>query len=306
MIVHKLGLFIAVLLCLSAHVFGDVVYSTKAMAPSHRLELRRAIAECRAKVRNSPDGETRSRFQEELCKKLIQAEEYDEALAVAREVMNCPSADAERRAVHHFLVAQIYAMRMEASPSLELMEENRRLALKTAQEVVARRYPEKWLVGESARQLIRSLNDEKHLQEVRGWVQKRQNDPAFFAKLRMAQTQTALLERGVRVGPSGRGASSNSSSANSSLALTRGTASVSYSRASAETSLHSSSGTPPEPRPTHSRTFLRGPIVIDGSRVHTLAKSAPAVGVLPSPYAPGAEPQVSPSLPAAMREPASR
>lgn len=306
MTVHKLGVFIAVLLCLSPRVFGDVVYSTKAMAPSHRLELRRAIAECRTKVRNSPDSETRSRLQEELCKKLIQAEEYDEALAVAREVMNCPTADAERRAVHHFLIAQIYAMRMEASPTLEFMEENRRLALKTAQEVVARRYPEKWLVGESARQLIRSLNDEKHLQEVRGWVQKRQNDPAFFAKLRMAQTQTAMLERGVRLGSGERGALNNPSSASSSPALTRGTANVSYSRASGETSVQSSSATPTESRPTRSRTFLRGPIVIEGSRVHTLAKSAPAASVVPSPYAPGAEPQVSTSLPTAANAPTSR
>jgi hypothetical protein len=299
---HVTAFFCLALAWASAHLFADVVYSTKALAPLHRLEIKRSIAECRAKVRSAPDAETRARQLEELCKKLIQAEEYDEAIAVAKEVMNCEGADPERRAVHHFLIAQIYAMRMEASPTLELMEQNRELALKTAREVLARRYPQKWLVSESAAQLIRSLNDETHLREVRGWVEKRQNDPAFLSKLRLAQMQSAHLDRTPNLGGSQQNRLSPSQY---SPAVPRGTAIVTYSRAQltgdrAEAPL----GKQEANQVARPKTILRGPIVIDGSRVHALTKSVSPSTV--SPYAPGAEPRISASTGDTLAEPATR
>lgn len=267
----------------------DSVYRTKALAPAHRRELERDIASCMAEVRAARDAEQRSRYQEQLCKKLIQAEEYDLALRVAQEVVDNERADPERRAVHHFLIAQIYAMRMEASPTLELMEENRRLAIQAAQEVLARRYPRSWLVGESAAQLIRSLNDAKHLREVRGWVEKRQNDPTFQRKFDAAKIRT--VETGLERGMSQSAWSSGQEIFDRGVTpLPRGTASVSYSRAGTDGAPAPNAATGASEIQKRTRIF-RGPIIVDGSKVHALREiHSPSVAER-SPYAPGAAPR---------------
>ncbi|MGC8740531.1 MAG: hypothetical protein ACP5UB_03645 [Candidatus Sumerlaeaceae bacterium] len=280
------------MLVLSSLALGDSLYRTKALAPGHRLALQRTIAQCKADVQAARDPETRSKGLEELCKKLIQAEEYEEALRVAREVTNCEGADPERRAVHHFLIAQIYAMRMEASPTTELMEENRQLALRTAREVMEKHYPKKWLIGDSAAQLVQTLTDPKHLREVRGWVEKRQNDPSYETKLRVAQMQTVQLERAMNLGQ-GSNRTNFLAPTKYSLVPSQGTAVVQYSRAPEPTK--DVARNPNQAVPTQelakSRQW-RGPIVVDGSRVHVLER-VPSEPAQLSPYAPGAEPVVS-------------
>jgi hypothetical protein len=297
---------IAVVLALAfgGAAWADSVYHARSIAPGHRLELQRCIAQMRASLKSTNNPDARSKLLEELCKKLIQAEEYDDALATAREVVACEGADVERRAVHHFLVAQIYAMRMEASPSVELMEENRQLAIRTAQEVIARHYPRKWLISESATQLIQSLTDPQHLREVRGWVEKRQNDPAFESKLRVARVQSAQIDRLLSGGGAAAAAVSNLAPDAGRGVVSRGTASVSYSRAAEQSvvvpATKSAATRPQQGAELHAPVTVRGPIVIDGNRVHRLQKlSSSAASIPPSPYAPGAEPQISAGNPPA-------
>ncbi len=285
------AILMTVLLSLWGSVWADAVYCAKSLAPGHRLQLQRSIAQIRDSLNQTRDPEPRSRVLEELCKKLIQAEEYEEALKVAREVVATEGANPERRAVHHFLIAQIYAMRMEASPTLELMELNRRMALETANEVIAQCYPKKWLVSESAQQLIRSLNDPKHLREVRGWVQKRQNDPSYDARLRLVRAQSAVIERRAVLG--GENVSKVEKIAKASAGPARGTVSVSYSRAASPSEPYQAlqpSATATPGLEKRKSSPLRGPIVIEGSRVHRLEKSPQSISLPPSPYAPGAEP----------------
>ncbi len=287
--------------CLVSSLYGDSIYRTKSLAPGHRLAIQRAIATCRKSVQAARDPDTRSKALEELCKKLIQAEEFDEALNVAQEVANCQGADPERRAVHHFLIAQIYAMRMEASPTLELMEENRQLALRTAREVMAKRYPKSWLISESAAQLIQSLNDPKHLREVRGWVEKRQNDPGYEAKLLLARTQSVQLEHTM---PGKGGNLPKESYTSNRLAASQGTAVVRYSRAS-ETDVAQKKSVPVAAQTTPQIKQWRGPIVVEGNKIHSLEQVARPVAQ-PSPYAPGAEPVIGSVSPSAWTSPATR
>ena len=293
--IKSIGLAVGLCVGLAfSKVQAENTYRTRAFAPSHRLDLQRSIAECMAKVRAAVDPDSRTRYQEELCKKLIQAEEYDRALQVAKEVAETQGANPERRAVHHFLIAQIYAMRMESSPNVALMEENRQQAIRAAQEVIQRQYPKKWLVTESAKQLLRTLNDPKHLREVRGWVEKREASASFASKLLTSQIQSVQLDRGVKVG--GVNASGDSSlSPSETRPLARGTVTVTFSRAegdsrSASTVQRDSSGSERKVK-----TFT-GPIVIEGTKVHAMRKLESVPPRPTSPYAPGAAPTVASPL----------
>jgi hypothetical protein len=191
--------------CLCAHASdpaGTPKYQSKCLTPQHQRELNRAIHDLALKVTQTRDTGQRSRYQEELCKKLIQTEDYDNALKAARAVADTPGIEQERRAVHHFLVAQIYALKMEASPTQALMEQNRREALSAVADVLARRYPEKWMIGDAARQLRSELQDPMHLAEVRAWVRKRETGGAGSSKAASSRS----VSRGLP--PNGSGISS--------------------------------------------------------------------------------------------------
>lgn len=170
------GLLAALLCAAAAAVWSsEPVYQRKSLSPQHMRELQNSIHECASRVNGASDPEERSRCQEELCMALIQAEDYDRAIRVAQAIHQTPNINEERRAVAHFLVAQVYHMKMEASPNLALMEENRRLALQAAGAVVAAGYPDKWMVNDSARRLQRSLQDPAAVREAQARVVKRQS-----------------------------------------------------------------------------------------------------------------------------------
>lgn len=160
-------------------------------------ELNSCIQKCAERVNAAQDDESRCVCQEELCKLFLQAEDYDHALQVAHAISDTPNANPERRAAHHFLIAQIYAMKMEASPSVALMEENRRAALQAAEKVIQRNYPEKWGVNQSAQGLLRQLNDPRHMAEVRAWVEKRQGGGADAEQLALARAQSRAMDQSV-------------------------------------------------------------------------------------------------------------
>ena len=121
------GLLAALLCAVAATAWSsEPVYQRKSLSPQHMRELQNSIHECASRVNGASDPEERSRCQEELCMALIQAEDYDRAIRVAQAIHQTPNINEERRAVAHFLVAQVYHMKMEASPNLALMEENRR------------------------------------------------------------------------------------------------------------------------------------------------------------------------------------
>jgi hypothetical protein len=160
--------------CVCAHASDPPKYQSKCLTPQHQRELNGNIQTLALKVTQTRNVDQRSRYQEELCKKLIQAEDYDNALRAALAVSQTKGIDEERRAVHHFLIAQIYALKMEASPTLVLMDQNRNSALMAVAEVMGKHYPEKWMIGDAARQLRAELQDPMHMAKVRAWVRKRE------------------------------------------------------------------------------------------------------------------------------------
>ena len=98
-------------------------YQSRSITPEHRKALEQSIAECAAKVQATSDKQARAVLQEDLCKRLVQAEDYDNALRVAQTIFETPGVDPERRAAHHYMMAKVYALKMEASPNLALMEQ---------------------------------------------------------------------------------------------------------------------------------------------------------------------------------------
>lgn len=170
------GLAVALVCAVAAVAWpSEPVYQRKSLSPQHMRDLQNSIHECAARVNSARDPEERSGYQEQLCIALIQAEDYDRAIRVAQAIHETPNINEERRAVAHFLVAQVYHMKMEASPSLPLMEENRRLALQATAAVIAAGYPDKWMVNDSARRLQRSLQDPAAVREAQARVVKRQS-----------------------------------------------------------------------------------------------------------------------------------
>jgi hypothetical protein len=273
-------------------------YRSRALNPGHLLELQRGIDECQRQVEKAPDADTRSAWQEELCKRLIQAEDYDWALESAKEVFGTPGANEERKAAHHFLIAQIYALRMEASPSLARMEENRQAAIRCAGEVVSTRYPKKWMVRESAQQLLRSLEDPTRIREIRAWVEKRERNGRDPAKQAAASAQTRHLERSVAAGARVAAAEPvraaiesrlGSKEAYSEVGRISGNASVSFSRTGAA----SEAGRSGYGSANRASGVLRQPIVIDGVNVRPAEKAH--VPSIANPYAPGAAPEIATS-----------
>lgn len=166
--------------CCAALLFAGALMPVRAqvtrnsLTPQHRAQLIQEINQCAQRVNAARTPEERCKEQEQLCKKLLQVEDFDRALQVASAVHSTPGVNAERRAAHHFLMAKIYAMRMEASSTTSEMEKNRQLALSTARDVVAQKYPEQWMVGRMAQNLINELQDSRKIVMTRAKVAQRQ------------------------------------------------------------------------------------------------------------------------------------
>ncbi|MCX7717586.1 MAG: hypothetical protein N2111_04175 [Candidatus Sumerlaeaceae bacterium] len=199
-----------VLVVAPAVACADGAYRTRQLSPEHKRELRQSIAELVAQVNAAPDVATRGRYQEELCKKLLQAEDYESALKVAHSVYSTPGIEPERRAAHHYLIAQIYAYRMKASPTVTLMEENRRMAAEVAADVVKQRYPKQWMVTEAARTLLKELEDRKQLAAIRAEIEKRRGGGVVPGNIALAQSQSVALEGAGARGAAARAAGSGS------------------------------------------------------------------------------------------------
>ena len=176
----------------------DTTYQSRKLYPQHKQQQTADIYDSAAKVQAAGDAETRGKQQQELCQKLIQAEKYDEALKIAHEIASTSSINPERRAAHHFLIADIYNRKMQASPNAQLMEQNRQRAMQAAQEVVSQGYPAKWHTGEMAASLLRDLQDPQHMQQVSAWVQKRQCNGCDTSKESFAKSQLAYMESAAR------------------------------------------------------------------------------------------------------------
>lgn len=174
--------------------------------PYHEQQLQSQINKCASGVMACTDAEMRCLKQQELCQLLIRAERYDEALQVANNVYMTESANKERCAAHHFLMAEVYNRKMKASATIAEMEKNRQFALSAAQEVVEKKYPSKWGVSEHARALIRNLSDSKSLIQVRQRVASRQG-AGDSAKEAIADAQRKYLDA-----TQGRGGSAPSGS----------------------------------------------------------------------------------------------
>jgi hypothetical protein len=176
----------------------DNTYQSRNLYPQHKMQQTSEIYSTAAKVQAANDSESRSVQQQELCKKLIQAEKYDEALKIAHEIASTPNINAERRAAHHYLIADIYNRKMQASPNAQLMQQNRQRAIQAAQEVVNQQYPAKWHVTEMASSLLKDLQDPQHMQQVADWVQKRQCNGCDTSKENFAKRQLAYMESAAK------------------------------------------------------------------------------------------------------------
>lgn len=154
---------------------AEPVYQSKALSPQHVRELQQGIHDCVAKVNATAHPDERAKCQEDLCKALLQAEDYDKAIRVAEAIYRTPKVNEERRAVAHYLIAEVQTQKTEASPTLELMEQNRRQALANIESVLAEKYPEKWMVNDSARRLRAMLQDPSWNREAQARVVKRQS-----------------------------------------------------------------------------------------------------------------------------------
>lgn len=168
-------------------------YGGRNLNPYHERQLLTQINQCASGVLACTDTEKRCLKQQELCQLLIRADRFDEALQVAYNIYQTKSADDERRAAHHYLMAEIYNRKMKASRTMDAMLKNRQFALSAAQEVVEKDYPSRWQISERARALIRELNDSKTMGHVRQRVASREGS-GDSAKLAIAEAQRKYLD----------------------------------------------------------------------------------------------------------------
>src|SRR5688572_15900674 len=176
---------------------SQTAYHSRNLTPQHRSQLQAEINQVESQISTSGNSKSRGPLQQELCKKLIQIEDYDRALRVAQDVYLDQSGDKERRAAHHYLIADIYAQKMKASPNTEMMAQNRRLAYQAAQSVVSQNYPSKWGAGECAQKLLNDLQDPKYMGDVQEWVQKRSSNGCDTDQVNLARSQRSALENGA-------------------------------------------------------------------------------------------------------------
>jgi len=169
-------------------------YKSRSLNPFHERQILQDINQSAAKAQACSDLESRSKELQELCKKLIQAEKYDEALKIADQVYRCPNINAERKAAHHYMIADIYHRKMQASPNMEHMKQNRDLARQAAQDVINQKYPAKWGVTSMANNLLRTLEDPQQLARVQDKVSKKQSNGVDANHANLAQKQLAYME----------------------------------------------------------------------------------------------------------------
>ncbi|MDD4278534.1 MAG: hypothetical protein PHX74_02245 [Candidatus Sumerlaeales bacterium] len=182
-----------------AHTQNDD-YQTKAISPAHRAKINSDLQNARAKVSQARNPQDWGVAMEELCKQLLQTEDYDNAIKAANAVARQNGVDRERRAAHHFLVAQILALKMEASPNTGEMQRNKRLALSAAQEVREQNYPAQWGITDQAQKLIIKLSDGEYTQSVAQDISKRQTGGVTAEQLNEARRQSQSLEFNSQTG----------------------------------------------------------------------------------------------------------
>ena len=149
-------------------------YQSKSLSPAHRAELQREIQSCKARVSQASGAQQWGEAMEELCKQLLQAEQYDEALDVAQKVTSRQGVDPERRAALHYLIAQIHVYKMEASPSAGEMQNCRKQALMTVDEILKSQYPAKWGITDAAQKLQAKLGSQDYMSNIGAGIAKRQ------------------------------------------------------------------------------------------------------------------------------------
>lgn len=186
----------AALLAAASFAYADE--AAKSLTPGHEQQLKGQIDQCAQRVLCSGSVEERVRWQEELCKKLLQAEDYDNALKAAAAIQATQGANAERRAAHHFMMAQIYSIRMEKSQNVTEAEAYRRNAIKVANDVVDQNYPASWGVNSEAKRLSAKLQDVRQLQAIRSDVDKNQSGGVAPDMVNIARRQSMAMEQSVR------------------------------------------------------------------------------------------------------------
>lgn len=174
-------------------ICSDSGQVSKSLNPYHEQKLQNDIKSCAAQVLATANPEEKCLRQQELCKKLIQAERYDEAVEVASNIYNTPNVNAERRAAHHFLMADIYSRKMQASTTLSSMDSNRNQALAVIRQIDAENYPARWEVPAHARRLEKELNDNAKYETLKRKVAARQGLVQDNGKDAVADAQSKYL-----------------------------------------------------------------------------------------------------------------
>ena len=274
----------------------------KSIAPQHARELQESIARCQAQLRNAGNLEEQGRLQEDLCKKLVQADDYDNALRVAAAIYGTNGLNPERRAAHHFMMARLYSKRMEASRNGGEMEMNRKRAIGVAQEVAGRGYPAAWGVTDAANGLIREMTDGRKQALVANSVAQKQTGSApDIVRLARLQSQ-ALQQSSAQVRQkqaNGAVAFANAQPASARSLFSRATgapAPASMKPASYGVIQMPKSGArdprgfayaaPAAAMPNAGRTILRSPILINGTSVQS-GTAVPAAYAKSQPGKPG-------------------
>ena len=173
----------------------EATQAGRVLNPYHEQQLQEQIRKCASGVLACSDMEMRCVKQQELCQLLIRSERFDQALQVANNIFKTDEANGERKAAHHFLMAEIYNRKMKASRTVDDMEKNRQFALSVAQEVVDKKYPAQWGVSEHARGLIRDLNDSRTMGAVKQRVASREDQRGDSAKEAIADAQRKYLDQ---------------------------------------------------------------------------------------------------------------
>jgi len=189
-----LGMLISTIGVCGQAASETATYTGRNLNPYHEQQLQDQIRKCASGILACSDAELRCVKQQELCQLLIRSERFDEALQVANNIYKTDQAEGERKAAHHFLMAEIYNRKMKASPTVSEMEKNRQYSLSAAQEVVDKNYPSKWRVSEHARTLIRELSDPKSMATVKQRVAMRESSAGDSAKEAIAEAQRRYLD----------------------------------------------------------------------------------------------------------------
>ncbi len=165
---------LVIVACTSMQAIYAAPGGSRNLNPYHQQQLDNQIRECASAVVACTTADERVKKQQELCQLLIRAERYDDAVQVAYNIYQSEDRQTERRAAYHFLVAEIYNRKMQSATTALEMEEARKAALETAQQVIDQSYPAKWHVAQYARDLVKDLNDADKMARVKQRLATRQ------------------------------------------------------------------------------------------------------------------------------------